>query len=186
MTERAGSIGSILRKVLKKELHQQSRESDWFGAEFEDIRKLQIDSRGQIGERFIANVLQELGHKVTFSNVTDPRNKQWDLEVDGEIKLEIKTASRGLNSKTFQHENLDKNRLYDAILLLDIAPDAIYISMYSQAEFPWSKCHRRKDSIYYKYDTTVKRLEDNGKRIATLAEFKVAFDRLVSNLSLNS
>ena len=183
MTNEEKSIADILKQIMREELALHQKKSGWVNATFEDIRRLQIDSRGEIGEKFIAKMLLELGYKVEFSNVTNPRNKQWDLEVDGKTKLEVKTASRGASGNTFQHESLDKNRLYDAIVLLDIAPEAVYISLYTQVNFPWARSHRRKDSIYYKYDTKVKQLEESGKRIDTLADFKAAFEHLLSELN---
>lgn len=187
MTDDNISIGKIFQQIVDEELERQAEESDWAGAPFEGIRKLQVDPRGQVGEKFIATLLEKLGHQVEYSNVTDARNKHWDLKVDGRVNLEIKTASRGKKQKTFQHEGLERNRQYDVILLLDIAPDEIYMSMYTHASFPWSGtgAHRRHYGTHTKFTTYVRKLRDSGKSIETLADFKAAYNEVIAELNKN-
>ncbi len=144
---------------------------EWEGATFQPIRMLQIDSRGQAGEVFIKECLVALGHTVAHTNATNPQRKQWDLVVTDQVEdvtLEVKTATLGRNA-TFQHENLDKNRGYDGIVFLDIAPDAIYLTCIAKHKLPWMKMHRRKDSIYYKWDWKLSNL--SGSKIVNLADF---------------
>ena len=100
---------SVFLALINKAAQQQRRDGNWrHDSRFARARsQLQSDSRGQVGEEFVAAVLTRLGHSVKNTQSTDPQNKQWDLVVDDKHLWEIKTATMGpkkpqtFNTKTF-------------------------------------------------------------------------------------
>ena len=167
------SIHDRLESVIDAEIAKAER-SEWGGARFR-MRRIEIDSRGDVGELFLRDVLVDLGHKVEMDRTTDSANKHWDLKVDGDICLEVKTASKGAND-IFQHEKIFRQRRFDALVLVDIAPNDVYLTMAPKHTLPfkkpnsnWSvnnkKLHHRKPTGDYKWDLSLKDVAD--RRVET-------------------
>lgn len=146
---------------------------------FASVRNLELDSRGKAGENFIAEVLVALGHSVVNTERTDPQNKQWDLVVDDKHRWEVKTATLGGSGRNFQHENIYHDRAYHGIIFLDIAPNDLFVSFVPKHSIPWDKLHRRRDSIFYKWDFNLASL---GAPTKTVAEFGQAYDKAVADI----
>lgn len=108
---------------LLDDMVQEDMPEKWKDAKFLQQRKIQIDKRGSIGERFYALALARL-YPRRFE-YKDGDQGDWDLKI-GDIKLEIKTSSLDVNDK-FQNEGLKKDGDYDGILFLGIAPNDIYM-----------------------------------------------------------
>lgn len=161
------------------------------GGFFSRIKDLETDLRGEIGEKFIAETLRELGHKTVLSNKTDPTEKHWDVLVDDKVKLEVKTATVGADGRMFQHENIEKDRNYHAVVLVDIAPNDIYLTVAPKNTLPfveknsvWSinlkHMHRRRKGSDYKWDLSLKDVE--SRRIDALEDIKKQFEPLFKEL----
>ena len=126
----------------------------WTGSPLERLMSVEIDTRGTVGELLVVNLLTAGGRKPVYNeNKTDPE-KHWDFMCDG-LTYEVKTASLGKDGKTFQHENIFRTRQYDGLVFVDIAPAEIYISMWAKSAIEWRKVHPRKDSPFFKWDTSL-------------------------------
>lgn len=58
--------------------------------------------------------------------------------------IEIKTATQGKKTKTFQHERIMVERPWHALALLDIAPEDIYLTLAPKNTIPV----RKKNNIW--------------------------------------
>lgn len=117
-----------------------------------------------------------MGYEVARTNVTDPQQKDWDLVVtDGagnRQRYEVKTATLG-SQDTFQHENIDRQRRYDGLILVDISPASIYLTCVPKHKLEFDKMHRRKDSVFYKWDFRLSKIAD--REVASMADFTHIF-----------
>ena len=148
-------IQKIAQTALREALaRQKPPKTNWLDSPMADLMHAEIDTRGSIGELLTVKLLKAGGRKPVFNPDKTAAAKDWDFMCDG-LTYEVKTASAGKNGRTFQHEHIFKTRHYDGMILVDIAPDEIYISMWAKAEIPWRELHRRKDGSYYKWDTSL-------------------------------
>lgn len=164
----------------------------WKNSRFLGMRHIQIDSRGEVGEVFMRDVLKSLGHHVEVDRTTDPTEKHWDLKVDGSVTLEVKTATMGAGKRPmFQHEHVLKDKKYDGLALVDIAPNDIYLTMAPKDTLPflkenniWTrnpkKMHRRMHGVEYKWDLSLKDVE--GRKIETLDDIRRAYEKLARHV----
>ena len=165
----------ILQRAAESQGPDPARDP-WRGSANEAIKRTELDTRGAIGEVFIQAVLEAAGHTVERDATTDPVGKHWDLLVDGKVKLEVKTATVGKDGKKFQHENIEKDKNWDGLVLLDVAPNVIYTTFAAKQTLPfvessrhkgtWTvnerSMHRRRTSNFYKWDLSVKDLKDRA------------------------
>ncbi len=166
---------TLATPIIDHTQQEEDKVSLWVGSPYGAIRNFQIDARGKLGVALIEEILKDLGRTV-FRNETD-NLKDWNLSCDG-IKYEIKTATLGKKGSKFQHESIYKTRDYDGLIFVDIAPSAIYISIYAKADIQWDKIHLRKDSDFYKWDTNIKPTCKNciaNNIVTTSADFDVLF-----------
>ena len=157
-------IKEFLRTAIANGIEYVEENSDphgWLDGEFSRIRKLQIDSRGDAGEHFVASVLRRMGKKVEHDSGTDSKKKHWDLTADG-VKLEVKTATLGMSEPSFQHEGVEKDRGYDGIVFVDIAPDDVYISFMAKRDITWGRPHKRRYGKHYKIDFRLRKRRGGG------------------------
>lgn len=73
---------------------------------FYNMKTLQIDYRGRVGEHFIKSVFENLGRKVDY---IENGHGDYDIVID-DYKIEIKTATLDVNDK-FQHEGIKENKV---------------------------------------------------------------------------
>lgn len=182
------NIQNIFRSLIQEAIRKVG--SQWDEGPFVGIRELQPDNRGEVGERFLCKLFEELGYRVELSQVTDPTKKHWDLRIDGATKLEVKTATLG-STRTFQHENLEKDRDFDGVVLLDVAPDAIYLTFAAKGSIPWTskndrwtrapkKLHRRRQGIAYKWDLSLQDVEE--RRVETIEDVRRGFETMLAEI----
>lgn len=175
-------IEKLMKSHLKNKALHASENNVWAGNnKYNTIRDLAIDLRGELGEEFIADLLRRCGYEVEPNTITDRTKRHWDIKVNGECKMEIKTASRGAKKPTFQHESIERDRDYDVLVLLDIAPNSIYLTFAPKDTLPfnaanknWSKrskkMHRRAHGILYKWTLNETDLKD--REIKSLDDVK--------------
>lgn len=116
------NIEEFLKELLDNVATEDTIDQ-WEGAKFSKIRRIQIDKRGSVGERFYLVALSRLYPRRVEYN--DGDQGDWDLKI-GKMKFEIKTASLDKNGK-FQNEGLKKDGDYNGVLFLGIAPNDIYM-----------------------------------------------------------
>lgn len=185
-------LGNDLLDLVKKvEKIQDMQRNDrripsWENSRFEPIRDLQIDSRGYVGEVFVQNCLNQIGYRTQRDEKTSLVEKGYDILVEGHFKIEVKLATRGSSNQTFQHENLKQERDYDAIILVDVAPNKIYMTCGRKTDLPFrvqnNKFTLRKKKMHlrskgeFKWDLTI---QDVQKReLKTLDDFERIFDAM--------
>ena len=159
----------------------------WEESPLAKLTRVEIDTRGTVGELLVVNLLKTGGRKPDYNENKTDSEKHWDFMCD-DLTYEVKTASLGKGGDTFQHENIFKTRLYDGLIFVDIAPNNIYISMWVKADIKWNKLHTRKDGAYYKWDTSltsITTINRGGKRrqfcvrenlVSTVKEFLSRFE----------
>lgn len=165
--------------------NEADKSTVWTNSLFEGLRRLQIDRRGAVGEEFIVYLLERIGKTPKRSPSLDREKKQWDIEVSRDkVKLEIKTATLTVKANTFQHESIEKDRQWNGLILLDIAPNDIYISCLAKKTIAWKNApgmHRRAQSIAYKYTLKLKDLEQNNK-LKTFSDFRHHYNKMLANI----
>ena len=176
---------AIIKKVQQTQKVDNLGLPSWDGSRLEEIRNLQIDVRGMVGELFVARCLSAIGYKTRRDEKTRSIEKGYDILVDGHFKVEVKTATRGKNSQMFQHENLSQERDYDAIILLDIAPEQLFMTCGRISDLPFrvaskkftktkKKMHLRNKGGAYKWDFSIEDVKN--REIKTLDDFRRLFD----------
>lgn len=182
------AVGRVLCSLIENAL--KNIDEQWAEGPYVGLRRLQPDNRGEVGEKFLCDLLTSLDYEVELSHETDPTKKHWDLRLNGEVQLEVKTATLG-TTKTFQHENLEKDRDFDGVVLLDIAPDKIYLTCAAKSSIPWTsendrwsinpkKLHRRRQGIAYKWDLHLRDVEN--RVIETLDDVRKMFEEMMKEV----
>lgn len=164
-------IKDALLKIVD-DFREAEKTSDWAESSFAPVREaLAIDRKGQIGQLFVEKLLQER-HEVHFNPKTR-RIRHYHMKVDG-IKLQVRFATRGTEYPSFQHERLFRERDWDALIVIDVAPEKIYVQMTAHQDLPWDTLHFRSEG-YYKYDLMVEDHEQQGNEVSTTDEFLEKF-----------
>lgn len=174
-----------VKRSQRKRVNPNSIPS-WENSRYKPIRDLEIDSRGFVGERFVQNCLNQIGYRTQRDEKTSLEEKGYDILVDGHFKLEVKLATRGRTNPTFQHENLKQERDYDAIILIDVAPDKIYMTCGRKKELPFrvksskftvtkKKMHLRPKGEF-KWDLHVQDVQ--RREVKTIDDFERIFNAM--------
>ena len=182
------SLSEILIRVIEKSVKE--RVNPWIHSSHELITELEIDQRGEAGENFMTTCLRQNGHKVEIDRTTDPQEKSWDIRVDNKIMIEIKTATQGKKTKTFQHERIMVERPWHALALLDIAPEDIYLTLAPKNTIPvrkknniWTvnekKVHMRR-SGEIKWDFSLK--DVRLRKVSSIADIEKQYQELLKTL----
>lgn len=104
---------------------------------FEQLLTLTSDDRGKWGEKFLHNNIKLSGLKSKWdgdSNTGNMDGSVYDILINLNRRTEVKTATNGLNKRsrkltnTWQHENIYEENIWDDLLLLDINPNAFYLT----------------------------------------------------------
>ena len=165
--------------------------TDWRGSPYEDITLIKsIDTRGEVGEEMIVKMLREAGRDVKYKKAATHQKKDWDFKCGG-FKYEVKTATLGARGG-FQHEDIYKERHFDGIILVDIAPHAVYITCRAKDDMDWSgaaQMHRRSTGAW-KWDTSLTAPGRKTKnlrcvrenKVTNVAEFLAMFDAMEARI----
>ncbi len=173
-------INKTLKKIIDDVIAKRKDKHGWDSGSFAKIIELSADQRGEIGERLLEHLLKEAGVSgVTRAGKVDRTEKHWDIRTD-DMDIEVKTATLGRNTDTFQHESIEKDRNYQAIVFIDIAPNEIYITWTAKKNITWRNLHRRANSTAYKWDTRLKELQ--GNKATTINDIKTAYTKLLSEI----
>lgn len=173
---------------LLEEMVIEDMPENWKNSKFLNQRKIQIDKRGSIGERFYMLTLSRLyPRRIEYR---DGDQGDWDLKI-GKMKFEIKTASLDKNGK-FQNEGLKKNGDYNGVLFLGIAPNDIYMYCIKTKNIDFEKKEINHNGVHIKLhdrgkDEQIKKATGVGykcdlkpqqmKKITTLKDLKEEFEK---------
>ncbi|GMO57647.1 MAG: hypothetical protein Ta2D_03410 [Rickettsiales bacterium] len=175
-------LDKIAIDILEKIYKEDNKTNLWENSKYEKQRKIQIDKRGSVGERFFAEVLFKLYPRRIEYN--DGDQGDWDLKISG-IKFEIKTSSIDVNKK-FQNEGLKIDGDYEGILFLGITPNQLYIKFMKKNDIDFSKLHNRGNDnngkkatgAGYKYDLK----EKDMLKVKSLKDIENEFEKQFSSL----
>ena len=178
-------INDILRKTIAAVVAARKDKHGWAKGLFKDIHLVAPAHRGEIGERLLERLLIDAGVSgVTRAGKIDRTKKHWDIKTE-DMTIEVKTATLGRNSNTFQHESIEKDRDYDALVLIDIAPDDVFITWFAKRDIPWKSegkgIHRRAKGSDYKLTLNLSRIAHC--RVKTLNDIAGAYQKLLLEIS---
>lgn len=175
-------IDELLTDIIRATLRERQDRHGWDDGVFADILRLSIDQRGRVGEALLAQALCAAGVPgVTLAaGKKDRTNKHWDIRT-ADMDIEVKTATLGRNTNTFQHESIERDRQYHALALLDIAPNDVYLTWKTKARIDWRALHRRANSNFYKLDLKLSALE--GNKIRTVDDVLAGYDAALKELA---
>lgn len=166
-----------MSRLLEKDKH------GWSSGKHRVIRDMQPDKKGDLGEQFVAWLIEQTGRRTICSQRTDPTHKHWDIKVEtDDITLEVKTATLGYSTPSFQHEGLEQNRRCDGIVFFDIAPDKLYITCMCKHTFDWKSAHKRRTGIQIKKDLKLKQLESDNHEITSVADFERHYETMLQEI----
>ena len=169
-------INDLLKSLIETTITERKDKHGWDDAFFGKIIFLAPDQRGEIGEKLLEQALNLVGVKgVTREGALNRTEKHWDIRTE-DMDIEVKTATLGRNNNTFQHENLEKDRQYDAVAFVDIGPNEIYLTWKAKKNLPFKTMHRRAAAQAYKEDMTLSKVKHN--KIETLDDILRGYNAL--------
>ena len=169
MVSMTDDIGSIFSRLIDEVYNRNPPIIDWQNSIYERIKDLSIDQRGQAGEDLVEHILKINNCEVVYNPNRTDREKDWDI-ISNDIHIEVKLATLGKDGKMFQHENLERSRRFDALMIIDVAPNDLYLTCFDYDELNWKQFHRRTSGIY-KYDISLKWLVENDCLVKTSTQF---------------
>ena len=162
-------ISDIILNKINEILNKKPKcKFDWHGSLYEKIQFIPLDDKGDVGEEITFDILKNKGCIVEYEKGTTEETKGWDVKSNG-IKIEVKLATITIGSGGFQHENLEAQRDFDAILFIDVAPNKVFLTAVKKRDILWRKLHRRINGVY-KCDFTIKHIKNN--KIDKFSSFK--------------
>ena len=175
-------INNLLGRIIVDMLENRDDKHGWNRGAFRDIIRLSPDQRGEVGERLLETLLNDIGvGGVTREGPLDRTLKHWDIRTD-DMDVEVKTATLGRNSLSFQHESIERDRNYHALVFIDIAPNDIYMTWTAKNNIPWRELHRRANSNAYKWDTNLNRLIEGKNKVESPTDIRDSYNRLLAEI----
>jgi hypothetical protein len=127
-----------IQKILKEDLKtndnkftsmlqslRKDKNSFWVGSQFEWVKTLTPTEKGNIGEDYLKNILENMG---VDSEILERRRGDYDLKIklpkNKHKTSENKTATLDVHG-SFQFNGIKINREYDFIFAFGIAPNSI-------------------------------------------------------------
>lgn len=120
-------------QIVQKELEILSarRHDKWTGSKFEATKIADRTSLGDFGEGILCSFFNNHGLK---SKIINKGKGDYDILVEDRIRVEVKTATED-TSNSFQFNGIKKSGVeYDYVLCLGIAPNDLYINMWTMEE----------------------------------------------------
>jgi hypothetical protein len=158
----------ILAKIQEIAGKKPKPKFDWLNSLYGKIQFIPLDDKGDVGEEITYDILKSKGCEVEYAKGFTEATKGWDVKSNG-IKIEVKLATITIGSGGFQHENLEAQRDYDAILFIDVAPNEVFLTAVKKKDIIWKDLHRRVNGVY-KCDFTIKNIKDC--KIAKFSAYK--------------
>lgn len=177
----------ILISSIENIYEEESNRSRWEGSPFQKLTSISNDTRGKWGEQIISEHLCHIeGSTVEWSqdqniNQNDgiydiKLNINRDPDVNITHRIEVKTSIFGITN-TWQHENIYASKVWDKLIFVDVYYNGIYFTVLGYDEFNFFEkhhvfnrkpCLRNKQTDKYKFDFSIKNLENGIKNNLTL------------------
>lgn len=171
---------NIATELINKKYNKKQKRNIWHKSKWKNINELENDDIGRVGEEIVNHFCHLASIK---SDIDGMKTKQQgggngDGTINGRT-VEIKTARLGSNGLSFQHELGETPWKSDYMIFLDIAPDKMYITIFSNFSeefykksgcdssnkckpyFPSKSIIWRKQKGSFKLDTTKNMNEKN-------------------------
>ncbi|MFA5838676.1 MAG: hypothetical protein WC849_01930 [Candidatus Paceibacterota bacterium] len=158
----------VLDKIKEIQTRKPKSNFVWDGSLYQDIQRLTLDDKGQLGEEITVDILRSFNCNIIFDSSITDKVKGHDL-ISNDLKIEVKLATITVGSGLFQHDNLHPQRDFNAVLFIDIAPNEIYLTAVHKGDFVWKDMTRRENGLY-KYDFSIKHIKN--KNIPKLKKYK--------------
>lgn len=104
----------------------------WEYSPFKPLIELSNDGRGYWGENLLYKLLVFYfpGMPVVWDKNANTSNVDgiYDMIINSK-RAEVKTALEGTTTKTFQHENIYAEKLWDRLVLIDVIPTGIFFTV---------------------------------------------------------
>lgn len=121
-------INEIYTKNITRCLNAKTK---WSGSKYESVKYLTNTDKGNFGEDFTTELLNEIEYDAERVNkgIGD-----FDILIKrANIKLEHKLATEDVND-CFQFNGLDKNKNYDYVFCLGVTPNEIFFNIYPKSD----------------------------------------------------
>ena len=200
------SLAELATNFINKKYQKKQKRDIWADSEWKNIRDLENDDVGAVGEEIIGSFCQKAN---IDSKIDGTKTKQLGGGMgDGKIKeetCEIKTSRLGSDGNSFQHELGEDPWKAKFMIFLDIAPKKMYITIFPNFSekfykesgtdssnkcypyFPTKSITWRKQKGAFKFDTTIKINEGNKNKYTYVidqnttdySEFKTFVDSVI-------
>lgn len=141
-------INEVYRKNITRCLDAKTK---WIGSKYEVVKYLSTTDKGNFGEEFTTELLNKIEYDAERVNggIGD-----FDILIKkANIKLEHKMATEDVND-SFQFNALDKNKNYDYVFCLGVAPNEIFFNIYPKSDV--IKLTTKMTKAYGGYKMTVR------------------------------
>ena len=193
MTEISEILSPIINQVFKRQKYASDM---WANSKYAMFKKLEIDKRGEVGEMLVEKMLADLGVTVERNRETDRTKKHWDIkDIKHNLGFEIKLATQGTHKNgkgTYQYEGFEKNRNYNGVILIAVAPNNIYITCAAKRNIPFAKesnyytkrkkkLHHREYGTQYKWTLAASDVAD--REIITIQDFRTHYYKMIKDIT---
>jgi hypothetical protein len=159
----------IITNLIADYIQTSKKKNFWGGSPFFELLELGIDERGKFGEELVCRLLRahtDLNCDWDGNKNTAREDKTiWDIYINL-LETEIKTAMRGTENPTWQHEKIVQEPVWRKIIFVDIDYSGIWFTVQNHSEIPFeSNKHMllgKKSTPCkggWKFDLTIKHLE---------------------------
>lgn len=138
------NIDQIALSVIEEACADAKKKLIWFPTcKYVSLTaKLGNDGRGKIGEKFVATLLNNNGYEAIWDEKTC--GKEYDVLVRNKITnqilhIEVKTATLGNSAPTFQHDDIERNRDYNCMILVEFTPNNVGVICLAKNELPFDR-----------------------------------------------
>lgn len=125
------SIASILTNTIATAVDNSN--DYWVGSPFQDLIPLTNDDRGDWGEDFLSQILNQAGVENTWlgSKNINQGDGTYDIQTASGTRIEVKTAT---SANCWQHENIYAAPVWDYIAFVDVEFDRVTITFISHSD----------------------------------------------------
>lgn len=173
--------------LINEQKEKEEKNIFWRDSKFKDLRYLQSNNVGKIGENFVKQICLTTQISNYFGTDIDA-----DCIINDKL-VEIKTAVQGFYG-SFQHELAEIPWTAEYLIFVDISPQFIYLTIIKNFNenqyksgnkcspyFPTKKITWRKNRGAFKLDTTMKINEKNVSNGYTLKISSITFSEKVGD-----
>jgi len=123
----------MLNSIIKSSIENTISESEniWVGTYLEDMIPLTSDERGRCGEEVVFEIIKYYTdfpvewYRDKNINLGDGK---YDTKINN-FRVEVKTAMRGNNNKSWQHDVIRSEEVWDKLIFVDFDLDGVWFTI---------------------------------------------------------